>query len=69
MIKKEELRLGNWILAVWDDGFDESEMFITGNSVEKGLELENANGEYNFIKWEYISTPYLSMAFKVCRFY
>ncbi len=49
MIKKEELRLGNWILAVWDDGFDESEMFITGNSVEKGLELENANGEYNLL--------------------
>ncbi len=45
-----ELRLGNWILAVWDDGFDENEMFITGNSIEKGLELENANGEYNFIQ-------------------
>ncbi len=48
--QKVELRLGNWILAVWDDGFDENEMFITGNSNEKGLELENANGEYNFIQ-------------------
>lgn len=47
--QKVELRLGNWILSVWDNGFEESEMFITGNSVEKSLELENANGEYNFI--------------------
>ena len=54
MINQSELRAGNWVLVVWNDGYEESEMYIKELPDNDLPVLANSIAEYQKTEWKYI---------------